>query len=227
MFINTTKTELTLDYPIDNREGKLTIAIREMFYRVKWFNISGTKKNNWVKKFDNGRLASELTLRDGYYGFCELKKVLKDKHEIDLDLSDANLSVTLTFKQVQSTYRFAKKLANILGFENNTFNVNTNKFTFEGDNPLDLEVNSPLLVHLEELSTTENLWNGRPSNLLRVIPSSDNASYCKHEVKSFPNPQFKKLINRPIDKLRILIKDRNGDKIECDGLFMVLEIKYN
>jgi len=226
MFINTTEQELTLDYPVDNREGNLQIAIREMFYRVKWFNISKANKNNWVRKISNfNRPTIELELRDGYYGFCELKKVLKDKFQIDLEISDANLAVTITFEPKDFTYRFAKKLATMLGFKNNTFAVNANNFTFEGQNSLDLEVNSPLYVHLDELSTSDNLWNGRPSTILRVVPSADNASYCKREVKSFLNPQFKKLVSRPIDRLHIRIKDRNGDEIKCDDLFLVFEIQ--
>ena len=225
MFINTTEQELTLNYPIDNREGKLQIAIHEMFYRVKWFNISDKMKNNWVKKYDNGRVVSMLTLQDGYYGFCELKDILRKKYEIDLELHDANLTVTMTFKPVEALYKFAEKLTTILGFEGNLFYVDSNKFTFEGPNPLDLEVNSPLYIHLDELSTTENLFNGRPSTVLRVVSASDSASYCKHEVKTFSSPQFKKLINRHIDILRIRIKDKNGHEVKCDELFMVLEIK--
>ena len=226
MYINITQKETTLDYPIDNSDDSKLIAIREMFYRVKWFNISESKGNNWIKKFIDNRIDSILTLHDGYYGFCELKEELKDKYDINLSLSNANLKVTLSFKPTKNTYYiFAKKLATILGFENNRFDITADNYIFESENSLDLEVNSPLYVCLDELSTTKNLWNGKPSNILRVIPSSNNAAYCQLEIKSFESPQFKKLTNRLIDKISIRITDKNGNEVECDGLFIVLEVR--
>ena len=224
MFINITQKEITLDYPIDNSKGNKLMAIREMFYRVNWFNISERKENNWIKKFVNNQLDSVLTLHDGYYGFCELKEELKDKYGINLSLSNANLKVTLTFKQESASFTFAKKLAVILGFANNEFLITTNDHIFESDKSLDLEVNSPLYVCLDELSSSENLWNGKPSKVLRVVPSTNNASYCQHEIKSFLSPQFKKLTNRMINKLTFRITDYDGQEIVCDGLFIVVEV---
>lgn len=225
MFINTDLKEFSLNHPINNTKGDLRIGLIEFFYRVKWFNISAEKGNNWVKQFNNSNIISTVTLNDGYYGFCELKEELKDGYGIILSVSNANLKVTLTFKAEKYAYKFAKKLAIMLGFKSNIFNVHANKYKFEGEHPLNLQVNSPLYVYIDQLSLLENVYNGQPSGLLRVVPSTDNASYCKYEVKTFVNPQYKKLKNEVIDRLCIRIKDRNGNEVNCEDFYMVLEVQ--
>ena len=224
MFINVTQTKITLDYPIDNTNGNKLIAIREMFYRVNWFNNSEEKKNNWIKKFVNGKLNSVLTLHDGYYSICELKEQLRDNYGIDLSLSNANLKVTLAFNQESASFTFEKKLSAILGFENNAYIITAQNHIFESEKSVNLEVNSLICVCLDELSSTENSWNGKPSKILSVVPSSDNAPYCKREIKSFASPQFKKLTNRMISKLTFNITNIEGHKISCNDLYILLEV---
>ena len=225
MFLNITKQEFTLDYPIDNSEGHLRVAMHEMFYKVKWLNISDEKKNNFVKRLSNisGQLQSKLTLADGYYGICELEQILGKKFDIRLEHSNANLKATLKFKPENAEYRFARGLAKMLGFKTHSFQVTQKSHTFEGDGPIDFEINSPLYVYLNELDTSKNLFDGKPSTVLKVIPSG-RVSFCEHHVSYFKNLQFKKLKNSHIEKMHVAIKDRNGTDVMCDGLFMVLEV---
>lgn len=225
MFINLTKQDVALDYPIDNSQGCLKVAIHEMFYKVKWFNICEEKKNNFVKKLNvaDGKVISKLTIPEGYYNICELEQMLNNRFNFRLDHSNASLKVELTFEPEDVRYRFARGLASMLGFKNNTFDVTPNNHIFEGDGPIDLEVNSPLYVYLSELDTAENFFNGKPSTILKVIPSG-RVSFCERHVISFTNIQFKRLVNRHIEKLCVTIKDRNGEDVVCDDLFIVLEI---
>ena len=223
MFMNITKQEFALDYPIDNSEGHLRVAIHEMFYKVKWFNISDEKKNNFVKKFkSDGSPHSKLTIPDGYYGICELEQILNKEFNIKLEHSNANLKVTLTFKPETSEYRFARGLATMLGFENNSFNISS-KHVFEGESPVDLEINSPLYVYLNEIETSKNLFDGKPSTILKVVPPG-RVAFCDHHVNSFTNLQFKMLRKGHIKTMCVAIKDKNGMDVQCDDLFMVLEI---
>ena len=222
---------IALDYPIDNECGNLQVALHEIVYKVKWFNISEAKENNWIQVQDGqGYTIKSVTIDDGYYGFCALKEELSEAG-IELKLNNANLKITLTFKpeQPRESYNFAGGLAKMLGFETNdqaihNFAVATHNRTFEGQNPIDLAINSLLYVHLNELNTNENLYDGRPSTVLRVIPAGSSA-YCVHEIKTFTNLQFKPLVHGHHEKLNLRITDQTGKRVRCDDLHVVLEIK--
>ena len=231
VFITHQNSPVTLDYPLNNSNENLQVALHEITYKVKWFNISEAKKNNWIQRLDQqGFVVKSLTIPDGYYGFCTLQEMFSG-FGIGLKLNDANLKLTLTFNtdQQQDTFHFAAALAKMLGFQTDaavfySFEVTTNNKTFEGENPIDLAINSMLYVHLDELNTNENLYNGRPSALLRVIPAG-SAAYCDLKIATFPNLQFKKLAHGHIEKLNLRITDQKGEDVSCDDLHSVLEIK--
>ena len=212
LIITNTKNPVTLDYPI---EGNFKVALHEIFFRVKWTNISESRGNNWISAGDE-----KFVIPDGYYGFCELQKKLSE-FEIDLTLNSANLKLTITPPPSLGRGRpftIAKPLAKMLGFKNDTFSGET-----EGDYPMDLAINSLLYVHLDELSTDKNLYDGKSSTILRVIPSG-KAAYCDHEIKTFPDLQFKDLARGHHEKLNLRITDPSGNPVEYDDLHIVLEI---
>ena len=235
MFISiTTQQPTTLAYPIDNTCGNLSVALHEIFYKVTWFNISEAEENNWIERHDgHGNVIDLLTIPDGYYGFCALQEILNE-YGIYAKLNSANLKISLTFKlptdrQIPISYNFAGQLAKMLGFQtdNNViynFSVTEKDQTFEGQNPVNFAVHSLLYVQLEELNTDENLYNGRPSKVLRVFPSGTSA-YCDPETKTFTNLQFKKLALGHYESLNLKITDQSGKIAKCDDLHVVLEIK--
>ena len=116
MFVYLTKTQsVFLKNTLDNNCGKYKVALCEFSYKVKWFNISETKKNNWIQKFDSHSNAiNSLTIPDGYYGICSLKEILED-YGITLKPNSANLKVTLTFKieDDQRMFNFAGGFASL------------------------------------------------------------------------------------------------------------------
>ena len=233
VIIDTQESPVLLKHPIDNTCGNLTVALLEMFYKVRWFNISETKQNNWIKKIDeHGNAISILNIPDGYYGFCTLKEML-DEHGISLKLNDANIKVALTFTLEDdrpTTYNFAGGLAKMLGFKTNnqvihSFLVTGERFVYKGENPINLTLTSLLFVQLDELNTNENLYDGQPSTILRAIHHRESAAYCDHEIKTFSSLQFKKLTLGHHESLSLKITDQKGKKVQCDDLHVVLEIK--
>ena len=224
---------VTLDYPLDNRHENLRVALHEISYKVKWFNISKAKGNNLIRRVDRrGNTTKNLAIPDGYYGFCTLQELLSG-FGISLKLNDANLKSTLTFNVDQNQvliFYFSIALAKMLGFDTvaghltHGFRVSADNNTFEGENPIDLAINPLLYVHLDEVNTNENLYNGRPSALLRVIPAG-SAAYSDLKIATFPNLQFKTLARRHIEKLNLRITDQKGKDVCCDDLHAVLEIK--
>jgi hypothetical protein len=227
MFITLTNHDLKfpviLQSTIDNTGDRgLCVALCEMFYTVKWFNISKAKNNNTIVINKDFSTLSVLIIPDGYYGFCMLQKILEEK-DISIKLNPANLKVTLTLVP-NSHYAFDVELAKLLGFDVQSFTTDSDNFTFEGDYPVDLTHNPILCVHLDEINTSQNLHNGRPSTMLRVLPAG-NVAYCDSQNERFTNLQFKQLANGHFESLNIRVTNQDGKDVNCDKLCIILEIK--
>jgi hypothetical protein len=94
VFITNQDTPVTLQNPVDNHCGDFKVALHEFFYKVKWFNISEKRQNNWIAHLDEpGNMLQSLTIPDGYYGFCSLKEMISE-FEIRLKLNQANLKIS-------------------------------------------------------------------------------------------------------------------------------------
>ena len=221
--------KINLDYTIDNSCGRLKVALHEIFFKVNWFNISERQGNNLINREDLvGNPLTNLIIPDGYYNFCKIREKLSE-FDVIAKMNDANLKVTLTFSKL-SKYYFAGGLASMLGFikpgikpEKHLFLVTKKGQSFEGQYPIDLSRNSILYVHLDQLSTDENLYDGKPSTVLRVLTSGSSA-YCTYEVKSLSNLQFKKLTTGHFESLSLSIRDKEGRQVSCDDLLVTLEI---
>ena len=229
MFVCVTEQNepVILHHPIENNCG-LKVALHEIFFQVKWINISAALKNNWVEIFNKtGKTVGGLVIPDGYYGFCSLKEVLSEL-DISLKLNEGNLKVTVIFRRQDVGYYFAGELARMLGFRTgsgdlHSFDVSIGN-SFVGEFPVNLGVHSLLYFHLDNLSTDKNLFNNKPSTVLRVLPSA-KAAYCDYEMIRLPNLQFKELVCGRIHSLKIRITDQEGKDVQCDSLHAVLEIK--
>ena len=227
----TSQNRVHLQCPIKNKYGDLKVALHELFFKVIWVNISEKNENNWVQVLDtHGNVLQTLTIPDGYYGFCDLKNILGEEG-IVLKLNDANLRVSLTFTSPNGliNYNFAGPLAKMLGFETQdqviyNFNVRKSNQSFNSPNPISLGLNSRLYVHLDRLKTSENLYDGQPSNILRIL-LSEKARYCDSESFYFDRPQYKKLEAFDLESLKLEITNENGVPVECKELLVVLEIK--
>ena len=227
------KSNLPIDLatPIDNRNADLGVILHEAFYTVKWFNISKDLKNNWVTIITTtGDKRRKLyTAPDGYYDFCHLADVLFKPH-FDAKLDPTNLKVNFSFDSTQHSnieaVELAPKLASILGFKSNTLNVKefltTGKIHFYGDDTLDLSIPQRLYLYLKQLSTCENIVDGKQSTLLKIFPIQ-KASYCE-TVLVIPSIQRRKLSREYLTSLCFEIKDQNNSPVEFDGLTLILEI---
>ena len=129
-------------------------------------------------------------LTEGYYNFCELKESLFDPIDVEAYLNKANLKIKINFSKNRDVQElsFSSKLAEILG---NEMKREGSKKVYVGVNPVNLGVHKFLYIHLHELNSAENLHNGVPSTLLRVVPAG-SLGFCDTEVIRFPSLQFKK-----------------------------------
>lgn len=219
MYITLTSANkpINIERPIDNRNGDKTVAIHEISYSVSWCNISEKLDNNWIKI--NG---TKHTIADGYYDFCTLVKKLFKRHSIDGELNPSNMRATITIpKEVWVELPFT--LSKQLGFDSPLFTRSDKTMSYTGTEEMDLLVNRNLYIHLKELSTSENLLDGKPSQILRVIPKGKGA-YCTTESHEFKTLQFKKLERQHFDSLNIEIRNSKGEKVNCEHLIITLEI---
>ena len=88
--------------------------------------------------------------------------------------------------------------------------------------PHRLAVHREICVHLAEVSTSENLHNGRPSTLLRSVPV-ENERCGGGRTETFPCLQYKQLASGPLSQLTLMVLDVKGK--EFDHLSVVLHIR--
>ena len=84
-------------------------------------------------------------------------------------------------------------------------------------------VNKSLYLYLNELNTTENLLNGKPSNLLEII-TTERSSYCERETKEYISPRYKQLSKGFFENLHLTIKNEKDELVDFNELIVVLKI---
>ena len=134
----------------------LEVALCELTYYHRLKNISAALGNNEVPTKD-----STASIRDGYYNVCELTNEIFEPLGAELSLHAPTGRLQLSAKKRPA---LNCRLAQLLGFSRATFEPGK---TYNADEPHRLVVHREILVHLAEVSTSENLHNGRPSTLLR------------------------------------------------------------
>ena len=202
-----------------NVDGK-TIAVHEISYTIKWLNVTGLDYYMDVKTSSG---TERTVLAEGYYNFCDLKESLFDPIDVDVNLNNANLKIKINFSKNKDILElsFSKKLADILGSEMKREGV---KKVYVGVNPVNLGVHKFLYIHLHELNSAENLHNGTPSTLLRVVPAG-TLGFCDTEVIRFPSLQFKKLQPGYINALNLSVYGDNNKLVKIDDLSIILEVR--
>ena len=79
-------------------------------------------------------------------------------------------------------------------------------------------------MHLAEVSTSENLHNGRPSTLLRSVPI-ENERCGGGWTEKFPCLQYKRLASGPLSQLTLTILDVKDKEIDFDHVRADLHIR--
>ena len=103
-------------------------------------------------------------------------------------------------------------LAKLLGFSRDTFEPGE---AYMADEPHRLVIHREICVHLAEISTSENLYNGRPSTLLRSVPV-ENQRCGGGWTETFFILQYKKLALGAHPQLPLMVLDANGARLSFD-----------
>ena len=199
---------------IDNSRGNVEIALCEILYYPKWYNISQKLKNNRFTK--NGKI---VTIPDGYYNVCALNDFFKE-HGCKITINSANGKLKIEVVDDSVDIVFKGLLAHTLGFVNNHLNAKIN----HGDLIPNLITLKEIGIHLDCINTSDNCLGPSPSSLLRMIFVGDeNFNSGRFEV--FPHLQYKKLKTDYIPNLILWAMDTNNQPIEMGYMSLTLHLK--
>ena len=203
---------INLQQCIENRDQKKLVGLKSFTYTFGWYNVV----DQYIQKGDEKRIG----FSSGFYNFEQVVEKFKE-NGIRLAVDEKNGSVQL---RSPTELKISKGLKEMLGFSNKR-RLNANQ-TYENEEPLDFAVYKKLYVHLNQINSDNNFFDGAPTNLLAVVPV-ENKTFGDVVHMHFNNPTYKRLSGGDITELTVTVRDENGQKINNNGLPIscVLEIK--
>ena len=179
------KNEVSLYYPIDNKNGDKKVGLIHAYFVYSFYNVEKDEKIH----FKNGET---LPVKKGCYTKKDIEKVSSGKVKYD----------SLTDKSVidPAINRFGPYMNKILGISNgNYIDMLLSKKTFS--------------FKINKLSTTDNILNSRPCDVLYTDYLNKDISFGDIVYFEPKNVQYKKLVNGTIDQLKVSLIDGNGNEI--------------
>ena len=177
--------EISLYYPIDNRLGDKKIGLIRAYFIYSFYN---------VKRDENIHLKNgeKLKVKKGCYTKRDIEKVSSGKVKYD----------SLTGKSVidASISRFGPYMEKILGINNENYIdtlLSKKAFSFK----------------INKLSTTDNILNGKPCDILYTGYLNKDISFSDIVYFEPANIQYKKLVNGVIDQLKVSLVDGDWNEI--------------
>ena len=177
--------EISLYYPIDNRLGDKKIGLIRAYFVYSFYN---------VKRDENIHLKNgeKLKVKEGCYTKRDIEKVSSGKVKY----------YSLTGKSVidASISRFGPYMEKILGINNENY-INT------------LLSKKAFSFKINKLSTTDNILNGKPCDVLYTGYLNKDISFGDIVYFEPANIQYKKLVNGVIDLLKVSLVDGDWNEI--------------
>ena len=191
------KNEISLEYPIDNRNGNKKVGLICDYFVYSFYNVEKDEKNH----LKNG---STLLVKRGCYTTKDIEKVSLGKVKYDSltgkSMIDSNIS------------RFEPYMNKMLGISNGNY-VDTllskKMFSFK----------------IDKLSTTDNILNGKPCSILCTGYLNKGISFGDIVYFEPMNVQYKKLVNGIINQMKVSLIDGDGNEILSNfKIYIVLHI---
>ena len=179
------KNEISFYYPIDNRFGDKKIGLIRAYFVYSFYNVEQDEKIH----LKNGET---LKVKRGCYTMKDIEKVSSGKVKYD----------SLTGKSVidASISRFRPYMNKIPGISNGNF--------------IDMLLLKKMFsFKINKLSTTDKIFNGKPSDALftgylnKVISFGDIIYFEPNNIR------YKKLVNGVIEQLKVSLVNGDGNEI--------------
>jgi len=206
---NINKT-INLQQYIDNRDGCKKIGLKSFTYTMGWYNLIDASVTF------HGQPKKDIP--SGYYSFQQLSDLLEE-FNIVLSVGETN---GIANTSSERGAKIGTQMKNMLGLRSNLIN---SELTY-GERAIDFAIYKNLYVHLDQLNTSTNYFNGSASTVLAVVPV-ENKQFGDITTVRFEHPEYKRLNNGTINELKLTIRDENGKEIDNNGMPIncVLEIK--
>ena len=179
------KNEITLDYPIDNRNGDKKVGLIRAYFVYSFYNVEKDEKIH----LKNG---SPILVKRGCYTKKDIEKVSSGKVKYDSLTGKSVIDPTIS--------RFGPYMNKILGISNGNYIdtlLSKKMFSFK----------------INKLSTTDNILNGKPSVALFTGYLNKDISFGDIVYFEPKNVQYKKLVNGVIGQLKVSLVDGDGNEI--------------
>ena len=177
--------EISLYYPIDNRNGNKKVGLIRAYFVYSFYNVEQDKKIH----LKNGKM---LKVKRGCYTMKDIEKVSSGKVKYDSLTGKSTIDASIS--------RFRPYMNKILGISSGNY-VDTllSKKTFS--------------FKINKLSTTDNILNGKPCNVLYTGYLNKDISFGNIIYFEPTNVQYKKLVNGIINQMKVSLIDGDGNEI--------------
>ena len=182
------KHEVSLYYLTDNRNGDKKVGLIRAYFVYSFYNVEKDEKIH----LKNGE---PLKVKRGCYTMKDIEKISSGK--VKHDSLTGKLIIDPTISQ------FGPYMNKILGISNGNY-IDTllpkKMFSFK----------------INKLSTTDNILNGKPCDVLYTGYLNKDISFGDIVYFEPKNIQYKKLVNGVIDQLKVSLIDADGNEILSD-----------
>ena len=183
--VDNIKNEISLDYPIDNRNGNRKVGLIRAYFVYSFYNVEKDEKIH----LKNG---SSLLVKRGCYTMKDIEKVSSGKVKNDSLTGKSIIDPTIS--------RFRPYMNKILGISNGNYTdtlLSKKMFSFK----------------INKLSTIDNILNGKPCDVLYTGYLNKDISFGDIIYFEPTNVQYKKLVIGTIDQLKVSLVDGGGNEI--------------
>ena len=179
------KNEISLEYQIDNRNGNKKVGLIRAYFVYSFYNVEKDEKIH----LKNG---SPLLVKRGCYTKKDIEKVSSGRVKYD----------SLTGKSVTdpTISQFGPYMNKILGISNGNYIdtlLSKKMFSFK----------------INRLSTTDNILNGKPCDVLYTGDLNKDISFGGIVYFEPTNVQHKNLVVETINQMKVSLVDSDRNKI--------------
>lgn len=213
MFVTLTNVQkgeaVPLLQPIDNRAGALQVAVRSFTYWVGWHNLGARDSVSWQEKGES----RTLWFTSGLYSYQLFEDTVTSTFP-DLYMDVGKGDGVVTFKVPNGVkLRLSTVCSKLLGIQDEGW---LEAGLYRGDRPVDFAPVKSIHLYLGQLSTTLNVVDGAPSQLLGMFPAHC-VPFGTAETLN-PRPEFKRLAAGTITELDARVTDDKGQPIDNHNL---------
>ena len=193
---------VALQQYIDNCNGNMKVGIKSITFWFGLYNIKQEEVIQYHKTVKRTRI-----IEPGYYSFNQLSGILTNMGA-NIKINKANGKITLIIPPGEYLL-ISDSIKSMLGLESKDI---YDEGTFVSEKPVNFVPTTSLYIHLEQINTTENFINGRPSTLLGVLPIPAKA-FGEAITINFQHPEFRNLEAGTISELKLQVRDDNNKTI--------------